>query len=184
MQPIYRRILFACILLAGLWWIAASAYRVGTSISGRVPAPQKGFMAPDFSLATPSGENYTLSKFKGKAVLVNIWATWCPPCRAEMPTIQKLYQEYRGQGLVVLAVNSTIQDYPLDIVPFVTQYGLTFPILLDEQGELGPKYNLASLPSSFFVDRTGAIAEVVIGGPMSEALLRTNIEEILRTTTN
>jgi peroxiredoxin len=184
MQPIYRRILYGLILLAGLVWIFASVDKTGASTAGRIPAPQKGFLAPDFTLATPTGVKYTLSELKGKAVIVNIWATWCPPCRAEMPTIQKLYQEYQSQGLVVLGVNSTVQDNPLDIMPFITQYNLTFPILLDETGYLGAKYNLRSLPSSFFINRDGSIAEVVIGGPMSEALLQTNIEEILKSTAN
>ena len=80
----------------------------------------------------------------------------------------------------MLGVNSTIQDNPLDVVPFVKQYGLNFPILLDETGELGPKYNLRSLPSSFFINRDGTINEVVIGGPMSEALLKTRIEKTLK----
>ncbi len=101
-----------------------------------------------------------------------------------MPSIQKFYQQYQSQGLVVLGVNSTIEDNPLDIVPFVTQYGLTFPILLDETGDLGPKYNLRSLPSSFFINRDGTISDVVIGGPMSDALIQTDIEAILKSPTN
>ncbi len=184
MQPIYRRILYGFILLAGLVWIFASVDKTGASTAGRIPAPQKGFLAPDFALKTPTGQTYTLSQLKGKAVLVNIWATWCPPCRAEMPTIQKFYQQYQSQGLVVLGVNATAQDNPLDIVPFVTQYGLTFPILLDETNDLGSKYNLRSLPSSFFVNRDGTIADVVIGGPMSDALLQTDIETILKSPAN
>jgi cytochrome c biogenesis protein CcmG/thiol:disulfide interchange protein DsbE len=184
MQPIPRRVLYAILLLAGLAWIFFSADKTGASTSGRIPAPQKGFLAPDFSLATPKGEKISLSGLKGQAVLVNIWATWCPPCRAEMPAIEKLYEEYKGQGLVVLGVNSTVQDNPLDIVPFVNEYGLNFPILLDETGEVARKYDLRSLPSSFFINRDGTIHEVVIGGPMSEALLRTRIEEILDSTAN
>ncbi|MCL4531421.1 MAG: TlpA family protein disulfide reductase [Chloroflexi bacterium] len=184
MQPTQRRILYALILLAGLVWIFLSSDKTGASTAGRIPAPQKGFLAPDFSLETPTGEKISLSQMRGQAVLVNIWATWCPPCREEMPTIQKYYEQYKEQGFVVLGINSTVQDNPLDVVPFVNQYGLTFPILLDETGTLGPKYDLRSLPSSFFINRDGSIAEVVIGGPMSEALLRTNIEEILKSSAN
>ena len=97
-----------------------------------------------------------------------------------MPTLQKLYEEYKDQGLVVLAVNSTAQDDPQAIAPFVAEYGLTFPILLDTKNEVGRAYQLRSLPSSFFIGRDGVIREVVIGGPMAEALLRTRIEEILK----
>jgi peroxiredoxin len=180
MQQIERRILYILLLVAGLAWIGISADRSGSSAAGGIAAPQVGFVAPDFTLKTPQGETYTLSQFRGKGVLLNLWATWCPPCRAEMPGIQALYEEYKGQGLVVLAVNSTIQDNPLAISPFVQKYGLSFPILLDETGEVSKAYGLRSLPSTFFIRRDGRVNEVVIGGPMSPALLRTRIEEILR----
>ena len=121
-----------------------------------------------------------LSELRGQAVLVNLWATWCAPCRAEMPAIQKLYSEYRGQGFEVLAVNMTYQDDYLAVQPFSQENQLTFPILLDENGKVAQKYELRSLPSSFFIDRDGIIQEVVIGGPMAEALLRTRIESILQ----
>jgi peroxiredoxin len=179
MQPIQRRALFASILVAGLAWLLISADRTGTSTAGQIPAPQVGFLAPDFTLSTPEGETITLSELRGKAVLVNLWATWCPPCRAEMPAIQKLYQEYRDQGFVVLAVNATYQDDASKIPAFTREYGLTFPILLDLTGNVSHQYQLRSLPSSYFIDRQGIIQEVVIGGPMAETLLRTRIEKIL-----
>jgi thiol-disulfide isomerase/thioredoxin len=117
---------------------------------------------------------------QGHAVLVNLWATWCPPCREEMQTIEKVYQEYKDDGFTVLAVNMTYQDDPSAIPPFVYEQGLTFPILLDQTGEMARTYQLHSLPSSYFIRRDGIINEVVIGGPMSEALLRTRIEDILK----
>ncbi|HEX6035317.1 MAG TPA: TlpA disulfide reductase family protein, partial [Anaerolineales bacterium] len=108
------------------------------------------------------------------------WATWCPPCREEMPSIEKMYQEYKDQGFTVLAVNVTYQDDPLGVMPFVREQELTFPILLDETGEMANAYQLRSLPSSYFIRRDGTVNEVVIGGPMSEALLRTRIEDLLK----
>jgi len=180
MQPILRRSLYAVILLAGLVWIFASADKTNSETAGRIPAPQKGFLAPEFKLKTSDGQSIALTDYRGKAVLVNVWATWCPPCRAEMPTIEKVYQEYQNQGLVVLGVDSTIQDDPTAIAPFVKQYNITFPILLDINGEASDLYELRSLPTSFFIGRDGVIKEVVVGGPMSEALLRTNIEEIMK----
>jgi peroxiredoxin len=178
MDRTQRIIFYILVLVAGAAWIILSAD--GNVSNTVMPAPQAGFSAPDFTLKTASGETYTLSDLQGQAVLVNIWATWCPPCRAEMPAIQAMYDEYKEQGLVVLAINSTVQDNPLDIAPFVQQYSLTFPILLDETGEVSRAYQVRSLPSSYFINRQGIITEVVIGGPMSEALLRTRIEEALK----
>lgn len=180
MQQIQRQFLFLLILTLGLAWIFVSADRSGASTAGKIPAPQQGFLAPDFELMTPTGEPIKLSDLRGQAVLVNLWATWCPPCREEMQTIEKVYQEYKERGFTVLAVNMTYQDDPLAVMPFVNDRGLTFPILLDETGEMANAYQLRSLPSSYFVRRDGIINEVVIGGPMSEALLRTRIEDILK----
>jgi len=180
MQPIQRRILFTFILLGGLAWILVSADHAETTTAGAIPAPREGFLAPDFTLQTLDGETVRLSDLRGQAVLINLWATWCPPCRAEMPAIQKLYDEYKDKGFVVLAVNMTYQDTPTAVLPFIQEHALTFPVLLEETGDMASKYELRSLPSSLFIDRNGIIQEVVIGGPMSEALLRTRIESILQ----
>jgi len=180
MQQNQRRIIYSIILLLGLVWIFASADKSGSSTSGKIPAPQPGFLAPDFELNTPKGDSIQLSDLRGQAVLVNLWATWCLPCRAEMQTIEKVYNEYKDQGFTVLAINMTYQDDPFAVMPFVNGQGLSFPILLDETSEMANAYQLRSLPSSFFVDRNGVINEVVIGGPMAEALLRTRVEDILK----
>jgi peroxiredoxin len=180
MQPVQRRIIYSLILLLGLAWIWISADHSGTSTAGQIAAPQQGFLAPDFELNTPTGESIKLSDLRGQAVLVNLWATWCPPCRAEMKTIETVYKEYKDQGFVVLAVDMTYQDNQIDIMPFVNEQGLTFPILLDETGDMANAYQLQSLPSSYFIGRDGIIHEVVIGGPMAEALLRTRVEDILK----
>ncbi len=97
-----------------------------------------------------------------------------------MPAIEKVYNEYKDAGFVVLAVNMTYQDTASAIAPFVLEHELTFPILLDISGETARAYQLRSLPSSYFISRDGIINEVVIGGPMSEALLRTRVEAILK----
>ena len=180
MQQNQRRLIYLILLLLGLGWAFASADKSGTSTSGKISAPQEGFLAPDFNLKTPSGKSVKLSDLRGQAVLVNLWATWCPPCRAEMQTIEKVYSEYKDRGFTVLAVNMTYQDDPLAVMPFVKEQELSFPILLDETSEMANVYQLRSLPSSFFIDRNGMIHEVVIGGPMAEALLRTRIEGILK----
>jgi len=180
MNTIQRRITYVIILILGLAWILISTDKSGASTAGKIPAPQQGFLAPDFELTTTTGEAVKLSNLRGQAVLVNLWATWCPPCRAEMQSIEKVYNEYKDQGFVVLAVNMTYQDTPSDIEPFIKEQALTFPILLDKTGEMANAYQLHSLPSSYFIGRDGIIHEVVIGGPMAEALLRTRVEEILK----
>src|SRR6187455_1378614 len=133
MQQTHRRILFFILLAAGFAWILFSADKSGTSTAGKIPAPQTGFLAPDFVLKTPEGETIQLSDLRGKPVLVNLWATWCPPCRAEMQTLETVYNDYKDQGFIVLAVNMTSQDDPQAVLPFVTERGLTYPILLDDK---------------------------------------------------
>jgi peroxiredoxin len=140
MQQIQRRILYLMILISAFVWILVSADKSGASTSGKIHAPQKGFLAPEFELKTPKGETVKLSNLRGQAVLVNLWATWCPPCRAEMETIEKIYQEYQDKEFAVLAVNMTYQDEPLGVMPFVNEHRLTFPILLDETGEMAKAY--------------------------------------------
>src|SRR5215207_7981429 len=142
MQQTQRRITYSIILLLGLVWIFISADNAGISTSGEIPAPQQGFLAPDFELETPSGETVKLSDLRGQAVLVNLWATWCPPCRAEMRSIEKVYNEYKDQGFIVLAVDMTYQDDATRVLPFVTEQGLTFPIVLDEAGDMARAYQL------------------------------------------
>ncbi len=180
MQHLPRRILYSVILILGFVWILFSVDKSGLSTNGKIPAPQTGFLAPDFELKTQSGETVKLSDLRGQAVLVNLWATWCPPCRAEMRSIEKVYKEYKDQGFTVLAVNMTYQDEATKIPTFVSEQNLSFPILLDETGRMANAYQMRSLPSSFFISRDGIIKEVVIGGPMAEALLRTRVEEILK----
>jgi cytochrome c biogenesis protein CcmG, thiol:disulfide interchange protein DsbE len=174
-----RRVWFAGILVLGLVWIGLSADRLGASTNGQIPAPQKGFLAPDFSLKTMSGESVTLSDLRGQAVIVNLWASWCGPCRLEMPAFKDVYAEYKDQGLVILAVNSTSQDTLQAVEKFVAEYQLPFTILLDTDGVAARLYKLSALPTTFFVGRDGVITKVVVGGPLAESTLRAEIESLL-----
>lgn len=179
MQTTRQRLFSVGLLLLGLLWIGFSADPSGASTNGQIPAPQKGFLAPDFTLETMSGTAYKLSDLRGQVVLVNLWASWCLPCRAEMPAIQKVYEELKERGLVVLAVNSTSQDNVNSVEAFVAEYGLTFPVLMDYDGTVARLYQLKSLPTSFFIGRDGLIRNMIVGGPMSETTLRTQIESLL-----
>jgi cytochrome c biogenesis protein CcmG/thiol:disulfide interchange protein DsbE len=169
----------ALALLAAAAWIFASRAEPGSTTNGNIPLPRQGFAAPDFSLNTPDGQSISLSELRGRPVLVNLWTSWCPPCRAEMPAMQNAYEAYHDQGFEILAVNATNQDSQQDAIDFAGQYGLTFPILLDTSGEVSGLYQLRSLPTSFFIDRNGVIQDVVIGGPMSEALLRSRVQQLI-----
>jgi peroxiredoxin len=167
------------LLLAGALWIWFSRVSPQAALAGSRVAPRPGFQAPDFELSTPQGAQISLSALRGQPVIINLWASWCPPCRAEMPALQNVYETYHGQGLEILAVNATSQDDVQAAVEFSTQLGLTFPILLDADGRVSRLYQLQSLPSTYFVGRDGSIQEVVVGGPMAEALLRVRVERLL-----
>lgn len=168
------------ILAAGAAWIWISRAEPGETSGGKIPLPRQGFQAPEFNLETPQGEKMNLSDLRGRPVLINLWTSWCPPCRSEMPALNRVYREYREQGFEILAVNSTWQDKQEDAISFAEELGLEFPILLDLDGKVSQLYQLRSLPTTFFIGRDGVIREVVIGGPMSEALLRIRVEELLK----
>lgn len=171
--------LSVALLLIGAAWIKISVPPAGSTTQGEIQAPQKGFTAPDFTLETFEKDSYTLSEIRGKPVLVNFWASWCPPCRSEMPAMQRVYEDFQDQGFIVLAVNSTHQDNLGDAITFAKIRKLTFPILLDQDGGVGALYDVRSLPTSFFINPQGIIEDVVVGGPMSEALLRIRVEQLL-----
>jgi len=171
------------ILVVSIGWIFASRVPVGNSREEVAPsAPREGFIAPEFTLDLAGGGKVTLSELRGKVVLVNFWASWCPPCREEMPAIEKIYKAFDPMGLVVLAVNVTDQDSEEAAIAFAKEFGLTFPIPLDRKGEVAARYALRGLPSSYFIDRKGMIRSVVVGGPMTEALIQSKIENLLKET--
>lgn len=118
--------------------------------------------APDFSLPRLDGEIVRLSDFRGKVVFLNIWATWCSPCREEMPSMERLYQEMKGQPFEILAVSIDILGAKA-VAPFMTEFKLSFPALLDPQGSIQRLYGATGVPESFIIDKNGIIAAKVIG---------------------
>jgi cytochrome c biogenesis protein CcmG/thiol:disulfide interchange protein DsbE len=171
--------LTALVLVVGTGWIWNSSVPTSATTGGLIPSPREGFLAPDFTLDLVGGGQVTLSELRGDVVLINLWTSWCPPCRLEMPAIQQVYEANRERGLEVLAVNMTYQDSESAAVEFARELGLTFPILLDRTGVVGYQYQLRSLPTTFFVDRQGVIQQVILGGPMSEVTLQTALENLL-----
>ena len=139
---------------------------------GNIPSTARvGKPAPDFSLKTIDGKVINLLDFRGKPVLINLWATWCPPCRDEMPGIQAAYEKYADKGLVVLAIDFTIQDHLPEVEAFIKELKLTFPILLDETGDVSAGlYGMVGLPTSYFIDPQGILQRIQIGGMLPEKL--------------
>lgn len=136
-------------------------------------APVIGQPAPDFELARIDGSLVRLSDLRGKVVWINFWATWCQPCRKELPDIQKLYDELRADGLEVLALDW--KDPAEEARAYFDQAGLTLPMLLDHDGSVYDQYRLQGLPDSFFIDREGNLAALHFGY-LTEKKMRERLE--------
>jgi thiol-disulfide isomerase/thioredoxin len=174
---IRREWLIATLIMSGMSWILISRPPDNHTMS---VSPRAGFIAPAIVLPQLDGELVSLDAFKGQVVIVNFWASWCGPCRAEMPTLERLYQIEQTRGLTVLAVNSTFQDDQTNVAQMRRDLGLSFPILLDYEGTVGHRYGVRMLPTTFIIDRQGVIRQVLFGGPLSEASLRNAVEPLLR----
>ena len=167
-------------LVLGMFWTVISRVSADQSQVRLSAVAKEGFAAPDFTLDLLGGGKVTLADLRGKVVLVNFWTSWCPPCRLEMPAIEKTYRSYKDLGFVVIGVNLTAQDSEKDAANFVKEIGVTFPIALDRDNAVGNLYLVTALPTSYFVDRNGVIRSVIVGGPMSEALIQSKVEELLQ----
>lgn len=121
-----------------------------------------GFPAPDFSLKDLQGQHRRLSEFRGKVVFLNIWATWCPPCRLEMPSMEHLYRRLKDRDFVMLAVSED-EDGVLTVQKFVDQMGITFPVLVDPEGVVPGRYGVTGYPETFIIDREGRVIQHTIG---------------------
>ncbi|MGF2616280.1 redoxin domain-containing protein [Rossellomorea vietnamensis] len=139
---------------------------------------KEGELAPDFTLATIDGKSVSLSDYKGQKVILNFWATWCPPCKAEMPHMQKFYEENKDNGIEIVAVNLTNMDEGKPAIEqFVQDYELTFPVPLDEEGDIGMQYQAFTIPTSYVIDTEGKIAKKIIG-PMDENMMKSLIDAV------
>ena len=134
-----------------------------------LPGLKTGGEAPDFSLQTLDGEMVELSDFEGKKVILNFWATWCKPCREEMPDLQSIYAE-RDEDVVILAVN---MDAHNDVKGFIDSYSVAFPVLLDKEDEVSDMYQVISLPTTYFINEDGIIVQKHIGQITYEQLEET-----------
>ena len=175
----FRSLFAVAILTLGLVWIWLSRTTPTSQDRLTIQSPHHGFLAPAFELENEFGETTALKDYRGQIVVLNYWASLCPPCRAEMPALEAASKDYQGQGVVILGINATSQDSSQTAQAFMTEMGLTFPTLFDKTGAVGGLYQVSALPSTFFIDRNGVIQEVVIGGPISASHLRISIEQLI-----
>jgi len=159
------KILNKPLLLLSLCVIFSGLSACNNSEQAPQSVPQGGLVgkaAPDFSLTDMQGQQVSLSQYKGQVVVLNFWATWCPPCREEMPSMEKLYRDYKDKGLVMLAVNVE-ENGRKAVAGFLQRQPYSFPILLDTQSVAQNTYGVFRFPESFIIDRNGVVVEKIIG---------------------
>jgi peroxiredoxin len=141
--------------------------------------PQVDKLAPDFKLQSLDGQTVSLGDFRGKPVLLNFWATWCPPCRFEMPFIQEIYEnkEWSGKGLVILAID--IGENPSVVKEFMESYDLSFTVLLDIDQDVALEYNIRAIPTTFFIDKDGIIQDIKVGAFSSKTEIERRLIKVI-----
>lgn len=145
----------------------------GVAVSGDNYGTEEGKRAPDFTVQTIEGKEVKLSDYRGKKVFLNFWTTWCPPCKEEMPQMQYFYQN-KPKNVEILAVN--IEENKERVHDFVKEYRLTFPILVDKDGEISKMYDVYTIPTTFVLNENGTIHQKVVG-PMDEQMMNSLIKE-------
>jgi len=138
--------------------------------------PEVGAIAPGFTLLDLSGAEVQLSDYRGKVLLLNFWATWCPPCQQEIPMFIKVYEEMKDQDFVVLAVS--IGEGKEKVSGFVSEKGMTFPVLLDSSKGVARRYLVRAIPTSVVIGRDGVVQRIVVG-MMRESQLRAELKDLL-----
>lgn len=136
-------------------------------------------VAPSFTLKDLDGQDVSLADFQGQVVVLNFWATWCPPCVREIPRLVRISEQYRDQGLVVLGINTTYQDDPVKVAQFAHDRGISYPVLLDQANEAGRKYPARLMPTTYLIDHTGKIVHTKVG-EVDETTLKEQIRTLLQ----
>ncbi len=170
-------ILLILAALLGGAWIVMSQEAV-TAVSGTLTlteAPIVGHPAPNFTLPNSLGEEITLHDLAGQPVALNFWATWCAPCRVEMPAFQQASVKYNGRAAII-GVNQG--EAAQNVADFAAEYRITYPLLLDTDSQISQLYEVRGLPTTLFIDADGIVREVVIGA-VTEAVLQDRLESLL-----
>jgi thiol-disulfide isomerase/thioredoxin len=147
----------------------------GIDSDARQP-PQTGQPAPDFYFETPEGQSTSLSQLQGTPVLVNFWATWCGPCRSEMPFLQLTHQNWPADKLVLLAVD--VAENSSQVSQFMASAGFSFTVLLDRQAAVAQSYNVTGIPTTIFIDKEGVIQDIHVGAFQSQAEIETILDQL------
>ncbi|MDH4619861.1 TlpA family protein disulfide reductase [Brevibacillus invocatus] len=138
----------------------------------------QGELAPDFELRTLDNTPIRLSELRGQKVIVNLWATWCPPCRAEMPDMQEFYEQEKENGVTILGVNLIeTEQGPESVDAFLKEYGITFPVVLDQGKHISQQYQAISIPTSYVIDTEGVVQYKMIG-PLTKEMMEKMIAAI------
>jgi peroxiredoxin len=165
------------VALLGLGWIAYSQEPAASlnGVEGLTEAPIAGYLAPGFTLNSTLGQEITLADYRGQPVVLNFWATWCAPCRLEMPYFQGASAKYNGQA-AVLGIDSG--EPPSIVSDFGNSLGITYPLLIDQDNSVNRTYGVGALPTTVFVDGRGVVREVFTG-IVSQAVLEDRIERLI-----
>ena len=158
----FRSLILIVMIIVGVGIIVLLQSRDSSFNQSTKPLLEKGVPAPDFAFPGLDGKMRRLADYKGQVVLLNIWATWCAPCVAEMPSMEKLYQALKDEGFELLAV-SVDESGAEAVAPFMKKHKLGFPVLLNPKGDIKSLYQLTGIPESFIIDQNGIIVEKVIG---------------------
>ena len=174
----FKKIAVIAALVAALAGVAVYWNFRAEPSSKTEPRPEVGYPAPDFALTDLDGNTVRLSELRGQPVFINFWATWCPPCREEMPEIQKVYEE-KGKKVKFLAIDLSGTEKSTESVRrFLSSNGYTFPVLLDQDGSVAQRYLVRAIPTSFFIDAQGVVSYKHTG-PMTRAAMEQVIRKIL-----
>jgi peroxiredoxin len=176
MKSTQRLFLIVAVFLIAFCGIIRCAGLVPELLTQSQAATLKDKPAPDFTLADLNGKQVKLSNLRGRPVLINFWATWCPACQAEMPSIVAAYEKHKGQGLAVLAISN---ENSAEVRDYTVKSKMSFPVLLDGSGAVMDIYRVRALPTTFFVNKSGVIVQVSIGS-MSGDVLESSLSKILK----